>query len=105
MRIDCNITENYLKEGLRAYKQDGQTIGNINSDATPESIKKSVEMVQKWSDRYPPKTYLEDLLEKYPNTELNIRGVPKFCPNLIGLEDIAKSNCIERCVECWNQFI
>jgi len=103
MRIDCSIAENYLKEGLRAYKQDGRTIGNMNSDATPEIIKKSIEAVQNWSDNHQQKTYLEDFKEKYPNAPAVPGTMP--CPKHFGGVNLCDVAASIDCDECWNQFI
>ena len=54
-----------------------------------------------------PKTYLEDLLEKYPNFQkLDGREIPIICPNRIGLRNTP--NCgdgLHNCGECWNQLM
>ena len=66
--------------------------------ACPE---KAIAIVQKWSDEHPVKTFLQDLLEHYPNTQL-YDGHPDFCPSDLGYE--SKISCGRiGCVECWNQ--
>lgn len=67
---------------------------------TPEF---SVKYVEQWSKEHPKKTRLQDLLEKYPNTPLNIYGTPDFCPENIGM--IKCNNCTHRQKECWNQHL
>lgn len=47
------------------------------------------------------KTRLQDLLEKYPNTILDIDGIPCFCPEYIGM--VKCDNCTHNQVECWNK--
>lgn len=66
---------------------------------------KAIETVQKWSDEYPQRTYLSELLRTFPNAELNCNGTPKriHCPHHLGLKDI--DNCDKGCVECWNQLM
>jgi len=114
MKIDCSITDNYLKEKIRMCKNcyDGCPLSMCNngSNAPCDSFVKivptlAIDVVQNWSDANPQKTYLEDLIEKYPNVKLGNIGAPKFCPDLIGLKNISKGNCINSCDECWNQIM
>lgn len=60
-------------------------------------------IVEKWSKEHPRKTFLSDLLEKYPSVDLKLGGgVPDFCPKILGYKQ--KLNCGSiSCVECWNQ--
>ena len=65
---------------------------------------KAIEIVQRWSDEHPQKTYLSELLKNHPNTLLNDDGTPTFCPyrlGLMGADDCKKDS--NKCVECWNQ--
>lgn len=54
-----------------------------------------------WAKEHPVKTLLQDLLEHYPNCKLGLKGIPAFCPSLLGysIEQCGEINCIE----CWNQ--
>jgi hypothetical protein len=67
---------------------------------------KAVKAVQRWSDEHPPKTFLTEFLEKYPNAELN-HGVPKLClKNLGAVSGCPKTkegNFYVSCRSCWNQ--
>lgn len=53
------------------------------------------------------KTYLTELLEKYPNVLLNDDGTPQgICPHQLGLKDsIADCKIGYDCVACWNQTV
>jgi len=122
MKINCSITENYFKEKTRMTKSctickdldcnlgstnNGTKHGCRNLEILqPET---AVEIVQAWSDTHPQKTYLEDLLEKYPNAELDSRKVPEFiCPRNLGYKDWDNCKAIsgnEKCVPCWNQIM
>lgn len=67
--------------------------------------KKAIEIVQRWSDEHPQKTYLTEFLKNYPNVQLRTDGTPVgLCPHLLGLNEIADcgrtDNC---CAKCWNQ--
>lgn len=63
--------------------------------------KEAIAIVQKWSEEHPVKTLLQDLLEHYPNCKLGLKGIPAFCPSLLGysIEQCGEINCIE----CWGQ--
>lgn len=72
---------------------------------------KTVEIVEKWSKEHPRKTYLEDLMEKYPNVLLNERGLPvQMCPYGLGYKKdpcfdgiTGTAICDEQtCFDCWN---
>lgn len=64
---------------------------------------KAIEIVQKWSNEHPQKTYLSEFLKAYPNTLLNDAGLPKnVCLYNLGLTDCRNDR---NCVNCWNQPI
>jgi len=123
MKIDCNITENYFKELKRMCKNFPQStcIGcpiRQDNDACGFYLKhngeKTIKTVQEWSDAHQQKTYLEDLLEKYPKVKLNSKGYPDdFCPNNLGYvhkklrrdEKTGKHIASPNCLKCWNQIM
>ena len=63
--------------------------------------------VQKWHDAHPPKTYLMDFLEKFPNCEKDAEGFPMACrmscrQYIYPL--MSSRDCSGRdCSECWNE--
>lgn len=59
----------------------------------------AVKIVEEWSKSHPRKTILDDLLEKYPNAQLEIDGTPKFCPVKLGYKT---KPCGGKCDICWN---
>ena len=122
--VDCNITANYFAEKLRMTKRTRGEGCKIKCSECPLSCQnngtseftscitfemlypeKAIEIVQKWSDGHPPKTYLSEFLKHYPNAPLNGNKIPAgICPHHLGL--INKEDCKNRnCVECWNQPI
>lgn len=124
--IDCSKTENYFAEKRRMTKRAKNVLCKLGCSNCPlcsinnnkgqsctafEMLypKKAIEIVQKWSNEHPQKTFLTEFLKNYPNTLLNDDGTPKrICPYELGL--ISKNNCrinrINRnCVKCWNQAI
>nr|DAM46125.1 MAG TPA: hypothetical protein [Caudoviricetes sp.] len=126
--IDCSKTENYFAEKRRMTKRrkiygnaymckldcancplnslNNGTNDNIScSDFEAFYPEKAIEIVQKWSDEHPPKTYLTELLKNYPNVSLEDNGTPNFCPSRLGLMSIDDCRKDHNCVECWNQPI
>lgn len=121
--IDCSKTENYFAEKLRMtknYRYGGCQIEctdcplSWQKNGMSESMRcttfeanypeKAIEIVQKWSDENPPKTYLTELLKIFPNTLLADNGMPKhLCPYHLGL--MSRDDCrkYHDCAECWNQ--
>ena len=78
------------------------------SDFEAEYPEEVVAIVEKWAAEHPPKTMLQDFLERYPNAPLDkIDGTPIICPYEIGYEE----RCLDRdcndigCVKCWNRPI
>lgn len=122
--IDCSKTMNYFVEKQRMAKQQKDGICELDCADCPLSIdnngtntecsyfetiypERAIAIVQKWSDEHPQKTYLLELLEKYPNVLLNDDGTPEgMCPHQLGLKDsIADCKIGYDCVACWNQPI
>lgn len=120
--IDCSRTENYFAEKARMIKlqrvgvckldcmdcplsSENNNTGVACSDIETLYPEKAIAIVQKWSDEHPQKTYLTELLEKYPNVLLNDDGMPEgMCPHQLGLKDsIADCKIGYNCVACWNQ--
>lgn len=72
-----------------------------------EVLYKAIEMVEKWSAEHPKRTYLDVLLEAFPNARVE-SGTPfmSLCPYELGLETKSNrpcndSNCL--CYDCWNR--
>lgn len=125
--IDCSKTENYFAEKLRMTKRRKiygnaymckidcancplNSLNNGTNDMTScsdfEALypEKAIEIVQKWSDAHPQKTFLTEFLKNYPNAKLDEDGTPhKLCPWHLGL--ISVNSCRNNCVRCWNQPI
>ena len=128
-RIDCSNLLNFKKEFKRMCESHIQCThcpfydkfneDKFSNDGSPscypeedlrlrEITNKHIEILQKWSDEHPPKTLLEDLLERYPNTPFDDYGTPCFCPKALGYEkQWYCNNGVEssRCVDCWNRYL
>ena len=83
-------------------------VNNNGIDAACEELEmlypeRAVEIIEKWSQEYPQKTFLSDFLEKYPKARLRDNGTPKdVCPYSLGYEE-HKGCCDGRCMKCWNR--
>lgn len=71
----------------------------LSNNTYPEAATK----VAKWekAKEKPQKTILMDLLEKLPNIETEVDGLPKFCPFALGYDVLCSSK--KTCKECWNR--
>lgn len=118
--IDCSRTENYFAEKRRMTGQRKDGICELNcidcplssfnnGTGVPCSIfetncpEKAIEIIQKWSDEHPPKTYLSELLKIFPNSSLDDNGTPIFCPYHLGFMSIDDCRNDGNCIKCWNQ--
>lgn len=137
--VDCNITANYFAEKRRMTQLStggmceigcGKCPLGCNNNGKGEECtvlemlypKKAIEIVQKWSDEHPQKTYLTEFLKNYPNAQLRTEllysqleaveagiispEIPKcICPYHLGL--MSRDDCRQdhNCVKCWNQPI
>lgn len=121
--IDCNITKNYFSEKARMSKttksgtcklvcgkcplsSDNNGVGECCTDFEMLYPEQVIEVVQRWSNANPQKTYLSEFLKNYPNTPLDDDGTPdSICPYDLGLMSIDDCNKDYNCVKCWNQPI
>lgn len=119
--IDCSKTKNYLSEQARMTKSSDVGVCRISCNHCPLSRfnngeemlctelelthpEKAIEIVQRWSNAHPQKTYLSELLKIFPNIPLSDDGTPKsLCPFELGVTMTKK--CNNECVECWNRII
>lgn len=122
--LDCMKTENYFAEKKRMIKRAGIGVCRIKCEDCPLGItnngmnvlcseletlypEKAIEIVQKWSDTHPQRTYLSVLLTHFPKIELSDAGIPKWiCPHELGLDEIEDCGGTDICcAKCWNQPI
>lgn len=119
--IDCSKTENYMHEKARMTKSVVNGVCHIRCTDCPLSrfnnnekivcselelfhSETAVQIVQRWSDEHPQRTYLTEFLKHYPNTLPDDDGTPKgVCLYALGL--INKDDCDNNCVKCWTQPI
>jgi hypothetical protein len=120
--IDCTKTENYFAEKRRMTKRAKNGLCKLGCSNCPlcsinnnkgqsctafEMLypEKAIEIVQRWSNEHPQKTFLTEFLKNYPNAPLDDDGTPKGeCPRAaLGLMNI--DDCDDNCIKCWNQPI
>lgn len=121
---DCSNTYNYFAEKNRMTKSTCEKRCNISCHECPLSrfnngkeiscrdfemlhTKQAIFLVQAWCAEHPPKTYLSEFLQHYPNAELEEDGTPKnICPNILGLNNIESCEPGEhQCIACWHQRV
>lgn len=121
--IDCTKIANYFAEKRRMTKRTKNGLCKIKCSNCPlcsnnngEGLscptfemyypEKAIEIVQKWSDEHPQRTYLSEFLKNYPNARLRTDGTLKsaclYDLGLMSLDDCRKDH---NCVKCWNQPI
>lgn len=107
----------YIRERERMLNAYGRTKGfcsNVSCSNCPLCVKGSVycdteegvDIVEAWSKEHPRKTYLDVLLEAFPNVPLNeVDGSPHFCPINIGLEEHVDADACAYtdCLNCWHR--
>lgn len=71
-----------------------------------EDAMKLVEVIQKWSNEHPKKTYAQDFFEKFPKAQSYSDGSPVICRKIIyGEIRPPFENCYYTgaCYRCWNE--
>lgn len=67
----------------------------------------AVEIVESWAKTNQIKSMLQDLLEKFPDTEMWSENVPVMCPCHMGYEKrpdfCTKIRTAEQCEYCWSR--
>lgn len=105
--MDCNKTVDYLAELERMCDaQEKCERCPLDDCCSGDALwvknpKQAIEIVQKWSDEHPPKTYMQDFFEKFPNALRMGDNTPKVCRRNIYGGNI----CVEysHCAECWSE--
>ena len=114
-RIDCSLTENFLKEFKRATNSCESCAACLISKAFPNEIDcvdsimnhphEAISIIQEWSDAHPIKTRLDDVKEKYPNVDINnltinLRPAPLgYCKNCYKCLNKQSGDPFK----CWNE--
>lgn len=65
-----------------------------------ETAAEQLEVLRKWAEERPVKTYKDVFLEKLPKARLNKDGRPVTCRDVVfGIV----RHCTTNCTECWNE--
>ena len=67
-----------------------------------EELENFVNTVEQWSKEHPPKTRLQDFMEKYPKAPIEADGTPEICCIDLGYRQYDCDPLKENCVDCWN---
>lgn len=110
--MDCNKTINFMKERRRMCDEVKLCINCplectefcdkaiYSSNFKLEEVQRAIEIVQKWSDEHPQKTYADDFFEKFPNAERIADRIPIICRQSIYGGECDKG---KQCSDCWNE--
>lgn len=115
-------TENYMHEKARMTKSVVNGVCHIRCTDCPLSrfnnnekivcselelfhSETAVQIVQRWSDEHPQRTYLSEFLKNYPNAPLEDDGAPEICLSSLGLTNYNGCKNGITCLECWNEPI
>lgn len=119
--MDCSKTINFLAELQRlcdsrttcyadaAHKEQCPMFGRCEDALTKidiEDATKLIEIMQKWSNEHPKKTYAQDFFEKFPKAQSYSDGSPVMCRKIIyGEIRPPFENCYYTgaCYRCWNE--
>lgn len=119
--MDCNKTINFLHELKRLCDSRDECVANAankedcpmfgickltHSKISAKDAEKAIEIVQKWSNEHPKKTYEQDFFEKFPKAQVCSDGSPFVCRKRIygGIHSTLE-NCdyTGACYKCWNE--
>lgn len=72
------------------------------------SVEKQLDVLRKWAEEHPVKTYKDVLFEKFPKAALGVGAtLPPICRKALFGEKLYCDNFLGRdnkqCMECWNE--
>lgn len=115
--MDCNKTISFLAELNRLCNLRTRCVaGEANEEQCPllgrcedaltkiciEDATKLVEIVQKWSDEHPKKTYAQDFFKKFPDAPID-KSFKEKCPWVCRMGIYGGECSGIECDECWNK--
>lgn len=103
LRRMCHFYLEYLESRCAGCPLEKFEKCNITAYTDTEIMREIVSAVEDWASKNPPKTRLEDLMEKYPRAHLSISGRPEFCCACLGYcNNCYKAVTADDCAKCWN---
>lgn len=119
--MDCNKTTDFFSE-LERHCNSRAACDAVQTNEEPcplfdvciwrlgivcdEDVKRAIEIMQKWSDEHPKKTYAQDFFEKFPKAQRHSDGAPFACRKRIygGVPPKDKEcDYTGACKNCWNE--
>lgn len=118
--MDCSKTIDFFAEAKRLCNARATCDDTAHDERCPffkccrnmlitldaVEIEKTVEILQKWSNEHPKKTYAQDFFEKFPKAQSGSDGIPFVCRKRIyGGTHPTFENCnyTGACYKCWNE--
>lgn len=79
----------------------------IEKSIEEADAERAVRIVQNWSDKNPPKTYLSEFTKAFPHCRIHRADVPFFCLKNLGVPftdscNLEYSPNNKKCQDCWN---
>lgn len=118
MKINYSEIVSFLKEKGRMCLYYGDDCENcpigVDNNGAEELCRdfeykypeKTIEIVQKWSDEHPQKTYKDDFLEKFPDAPRNDCGYPiAGACRIYGEKPGCPFKCGNGCKLCWDKIM
>ena len=93
----------FIEEHRRMYKVTGKHLPTLAEGIPAEDVVKEVE---EWSAAHPRKTRQSELLEQYPEAEIDEQGYLPLCPRRISADCRSRVRlCTKRlCSDCCREF-
>lgn len=88
-----------LVEGREHRRCIADWIANHDVD----NVEDQLDIVRKWAEEHPAKTYKDVFLEKLPNAMKGEDGMPLACRDLVFGIVKRRIRCTYSCTECWNE--
>ena len=104
--MDCNKMTNFIAELKRLYDSRDGWRADVLTRICAEDVKTAIEIVQKWSDEHPKKTYAQDFFEKFPKAQSDSGGTPFACRKEIyegARPEFEDCGYTGTCENCWNE--
>ena len=105
--MDCNKRDGCVAD--TANKERCPMFGVCDDALTricAEYAETAIEIVQKWNDEHPKKTYAQDFFEKFPKAQSGSDGSPFVCRKTIygrARPEFEDCGYTGSCKECWNE--
>lgn len=114
--MDCSKTTDFFAEAKRLCNARATCDDTAHDERCPffkccrnmlitldaVEIEKTVEILQKWSNEHPKKTYEQDFFEKFPKAPID-KSFKEKCPWVCRMGIYGGECSGIECDECWNE--